>query len=106
MSFVFRREALQATGGFRADLTMFEDFELILRFIAGGARVVGCNVPGFNRYYTPNSLTRGTALTKRLQTERQFLTIAAQNQLMTGAEITRRRLLNWARLLHHLVTRR
>ena len=106
VSYVFRREALQATDGFRSELTMFEDFELILRFIAQGARVVGCNVPGFYRHYTPNSLSRGTALPQRLRIERQFLAIATRDHLMSGPEIARRRLHNRARQLFHTVTRR
>lgn len=106
VSYIFRRAPLQATGGFSPELTMYEDFELILRFIAQGARVVGCNVPGFHRHYTPGSLTRGSALTKRLRIERQFLDMAARDQLMSHTEITRRRLRNRARQLFHAATGR
>ena len=106
VSYVFRTRALQATGGFRAELTMFEDFELILRFIAGGARVVGCTVPGFHRHYTEGSLSRGTALAKRLRIERQFLAIASRDRLMSRPEIARRLLRNRARQLFHAMTGR
>jgi len=102
-SYIFRREPLLITGGFRAELNMFEDFELVLRFIAKGARVVGCNVPGFHRNYTVGSLSRGAALPKRLRIERQFLSIAARDGLMSQSEITRRRLRNRARQLFHAV---
>lgn len=104
VSYIFRREALLASGGFRAELTMFEDFELILRLIASDARVIGCSVPGFRRHYIPNSLTRGTAPGKRLRIERQFLDIAAQDRLMSRKEIMRRLLRNRVRQLYHIVT--
>lgn len=97
VSYLFRREALMATGGFRTDLAMFEDFELLLRLIAGGARVVGCDVPGFRRHYVPGSLSRGTVMPRRLAIERDFLRIAAEGRLMSGGEILRRRLRNRAR---------
>jgi glycosyltransferase involved in cell wall biosynthesis len=106
VSYIFRSNALRTTGGFRAELKMFEDFELILRFIAQGARVVGCTVPGFHRHYTVGSLSRGTAIAKRLQIERQFLSIAARDNLMSRSEIARRRLRNTARQLFNAVTGR
>lgn len=105
-SYIFRRAPLLATGGFRAELPMFEDFELILRFIAQGSRVVGCNAPGFHRHYTQNSLSRGCAVPKRLQIERQFLAIATREDLMSKTEIARRLLRNRARQLYHIVTSR
>lgn len=104
VSYIVRSKPLRATGGFRAELKMFEDFELILRFISEGARVVGCNVPGFHRYYTSNSLSRGTAIGKRLRIERQFLTIAARDRLMSRNEIARRLLRNRARQVYYAVT--
>lgn len=106
VSYVFRTNALQATGGFRAELTVFEDFELILRFIARGARVVGCATPGFHRHYTEGSLSRGTAISKRLSIERQFLTIATRDRLMSRTEITRRYLRNRGRQIFYIVTGR
>lgn len=106
VSYVFRTNALQATGGFRTELTVFEDFELILRFIVRGARVVGCTAPGFRRHYTEGSLSRGTAIAKRLNIERQFLSIAARDRLMSRTEIARRHLRNLGRQLFHIVTGR
>lgn len=106
VSYVFRTNALQATGGFRAELTVYEDFELILRFIEGGARVVGCTAPGFHRHYTEGSLSRGTAITKRLSIERKFLSIAAHDRLMSRTEIARRYFRNRGRQLFHIVTGR
>lgn len=106
VSYVFRRARLQATGGFCPELTIFEDFELILRFIASGARVVGCNKPGFHRHYTEGSLSRGTSLRKRLSIEQKFLTIAARDGLLSRTEITRRRLRNRVRQVFHAVTGR
>lgn len=106
VSYVFRTTPLQSTGGFRAELTMFEDFELILRFIAGGARVVGCTTPGFHRHYTPGSLSRGTALAERLRIERQFLAIATHDQLMSRTEITHRLLRNRTRQVFQAMTGR
>lgn len=90
VSYVFLRKTLMNSGGFRDDLRMFEDFELILRLIAEGARVVGCNVPGFVRHYTENSLSRGTAIEAKLLEEQQFLKIASQDQLLGRKEIARR----------------
>ncbi|MEQ8803380.1 glycosyltransferase family 2 protein [Haliea sp.] len=103
-SFVFRREPLLATGGFRPELTNYEDFELILRFIAQGSRVVGCTAPGFHRHYTQNSLSRGLAVPKRLELERRFLNMAAREDLMGKTEVMRRLLRNRVRQLHHVVT--
>jgi glycosyltransferase involved in cell wall biosynthesis len=104
VSYVFRTKALQSTGGFRAELVMFEDFELILRFIACGARIVGCNEPGFRRNYIPNSLSRGTSLDRRLRIEREFLSIASRDQLMSSTQIIRRKFGNRARQLFHTIT--
>jgi len=104
VSYLFRTRALKSTHGFRTELTMFEDFELILRFIASGARVVGCATPGFYRHYTEGSLTRGTALENRLNFERQFLSIAARDHLMSRREIGRRLLRNRARQIFHSAT--
>ncbi|MDC1348415.1 glycosyltransferase family 2 protein [Amylibacter sp.] len=105
-SYIFRRETLLASGGFRTELIMFEDIELILRLIADGARVIGCNIPGFNRHYIPNSLTRGCAGGKRLRIERQFLDIATKDQLMSRPEIFRRHLLNRTKQLFYFLTGR
>lgn len=105
VSYAFRREPLLATGGFSAELKLYEDFELILRFIKGGARVVGCNVPGFYRHYTPNSLSRGTAISSRLRIERQFLAIALRHGLLSRKELARRYFGNRAQQLLHTFKR-
>lgn len=105
VSYIFRRAPLLATGGFRQELQMFEDFELVLRFISLGSRVVGCGAPGFHRHYTQNSLSRGSAVQKRLKIERQFLGIAARDNLMSKNEIARRLLRNRSQQLYHIVAR-
>lgn len=104
--YVFRRQALSAVGGFRTDLRMFEDFDFILRLIAEKVRIVGCQVPGFRRHYTPNSLTRGTSVQHRLRIERQFLDLAARERMMSKTEITRRLLRNRIRQLYHFAVSR
>lgn len=99
-SYVFRRDVLIGVNGFREDLILFEDFELILRMLSSGARMVGCDQPGFLRHYTPNSLSRGTTIDTRLHIERKFLRIAWQDGLLSRQEIARRLLRNLARNLY------
>ena len=105
-SYIFRRETLLASGGFRTEQIMFEDIELILRLITDGAWVIGSNIPGFHRHYIPNSLTRGCTGGKRLRIERQFLDIATKDQLMSRPEIFRRHLLNRTKQLFYFLTGR
>ena len=100
VSYIFRREVLIDVNGFREDLYLFEDFELILRILSSTARLVGCDQPGFYRHYTPNSLSRGTPINVRLRIERKFLCIARQNDLLSYWEIARRSLYNRARNLY------
>jgi len=102
-SYIFRRETLLASGGFRTEQIMFEDIELILRLITDGAWVIGSNIPGFHHHYIPTSLTRGCARGKRLRIERKFLDIATKDQLMSRLEIFRRHLLNRTKYLFYVL---
>lgn len=104
VSHIFRRKQLAMIDGFRTELRMYEDFELLLRFIAGGARVVGCGVPGFHRHYIPGSLTRGASLEERLECERHFLHIARRDNLLSRGETVRRLVRNRARQAFLAVT--
>lgn len=100
-SYLFRRDDLLSIGGFREDLRIFEDFELILRLKSKGGRIVGCNRPGYTRHYVPGSLTRGASFQTQLHAERRFLRLAWQGRLLNRGEIIKRYKSNFARTVFY-----
>ena len=95
-AFVFRREMLILIGKLDIALRSYEDFDMVLRMLQCGGRIVGNNTPGYVRYYTTGSLTRGNrGLT--LARERQFLKKAWHLKLMSRKETARRFFINLLR---------
>lgn len=93
---IFRRRVLSAVGGLDVKLKACEDFDLILRILQRGERIVGNNEPSYVRYYTQGSLTRGN-LAVTLKRERAFLRKAWRLKLMSRKETLRRIFINLAR---------
>ncbi|MDC3244821.1 glycosyltransferase family 2 protein [Gammaproteobacteria bacterium] len=93
-SFIFKKNALIDIGGFDESLIFNEDFDLLLRLIKSGHRLIGTNKPGFIRNVQENSLTRLSVL-KSLEGGRYFLKKAFQEKLLDYYEIFKRLITNY-----------
>ena len=85
----FRREVLVAVGGYNESLKFNEDFELILR-IGKEWMYFGEDKPGFIRHIRENSWSKSDPFISYEGVER-FLTLAANDQLLSIREINKRR---------------
>jgi glycosyltransferase involved in cell wall biosynthesis len=57
-SYLINKKAYEKVGGFDVNLTINEDFDLVIRFILEGYNVCGDSQPGFIRTIRDESLTR------------------------------------------------
>lgn len=93
-SYLIRKEAFDAVGGFDPTLKFNEDFDLLLRMLSMGYAFYGVQEPGFIRVINPDSLTRSDVL-KSLGAGRDFLRKAYRESLLSNREVFRRYMLNY-----------
>lgn len=93
-SYLLQRRAVAEVGGFDESMWFNEDFDLILRMMKRGYKVVGTDSPGFIRNVSGVSLTRRDK-SRSLVGGRRFLLKAWREGLLSRREIVRRMGVNY-----------
>lgn len=101
-SYIFKRDALLDINGFDEALYFNEDFDLLLRLIKSGYKLIGTSEPGFIRNINLDSLTRASSI-KALKGGRLFLKKAFIEGLMSNNEIFKRLIINYLIFLKEVV---
>jgi len=104
-AYVFKKEVLNAIGGYCEDLRIMEDFDLILRLLKSDCRIVGTDMPGVIQHMRESSLSFSDKVLFRAPS-RKFLKRAWTFGLMSRPEIARRFVLNIAGMCRDILFRR
>lgn len=88
-AYLFRIDALRATGGLDEALRHMEDFDLLARLGRAGGRVVGCNDPLYRQHRRRESLSRASGLAQA-RGALTFLAKARRNRYFGPVELARR----------------
>lgn len=86
---LFRTEPLKTIGGFDLDLSIMEDFDLILRLQQLDGKISGDNAPVYIRNIRSDSHSRGSRR-KRFRGNLQFLKKASKHGYFSHKELLRR----------------
>jgi glycosyltransferase involved in cell wall biosynthesis len=89
-AYLFRRRVLLSVGGFDERLRINEDFDLLLRILRQGYKVVGDSEPGFIRTMRMGSLTRNAKPLVVFERASEFLEKAAKEHYFPSDELDRR----------------
>lgn len=88
-AYLFRIDALRATGGLDEALRHMEDFDLLARLGRAGGLVVGCNDPVYRQHRRPQSLSRASGIVQA-RGALAFLAKARRNRYFGTVELARR----------------
>jgi len=99
-AYIFKKDALLNINGFDESLTFNEDFDILLRLIKDGYKIVGTDKPGFIRTVSENSLTRASTI-RSLRGSRIFLKKAYKEKLLSNFEIFKRLIINYLISIKH-----
>jgi glycosyltransferase involved in cell wall biosynthesis len=96
--YLFRRNVLQELGGLDESLTHMEDFDLIIRLLKSGNKIVGQNQPTYIRAKRAGSHSRASRK-KRLLGALSFLAKAREQRYFSRFELVRRTIATYAEFL-------
>ncbi|MEZ8225878.1 glycosyltransferase family A protein [Vibrio splendidus] len=91
-SYLINRYAYIDVGGFDENLTINEDFDLIIRFLLSGYFLCGDSSPGFIRTMREESLTRNNNHLLTYSRIVSFLEKAKENDYFSDGELRKRRI--------------